>query len=548
MLLWDRSHWVVLLLLAGLLREMASNPYAVRKTATRNRWAAWSRKGRAAQALEPAFEDFTNLGPSAPPAKCEDDDDEVRGAEAALDPGTAALAARQARADRMREIVTEEIVTEDLHEPEPELQQQRSQDDPRSNQAGDIAGPEKLERQTLTLSRSYIHNFDGEYRYVGQANQKPHWQSESNMHLYWGPHDRWLLRSRFTPDEPTASAYCDDESLFMGDMDFSWSKAAQWVASKLYVAPASKLAAHPADRLNQTNGDSPNAPKTLRLSQCFVDIFDGTYELVGQSNGHPHWCCHNGSPSGLHLYQGPPDQGLWLLRSKFNPSEKACSAYCSCSHTPTGSNLWHWMQNGEWVAQELELVAADADRNGGAAAAVVAVAMGHATADTVSQWTFSEESVPPREAGPWDVKAADVAAAARQAGASATAGASSSALASGDGSDDIVEQLAEYIRSIIFDTDGMGEECHVLAAFEERACLAFETPIEDGFTFEQQALHREFCALFVSVCGTSATSSAIECTTSVSANLTLPRTMSIRCISDLVPCGVIGLCAGGLHI
>ena len=36
----------------------------------------------------------------------------------------------------------------------------------------------------------------------------------------------------------------------------------------------------------------------------------------------------------------------------------------------------------------------------------------------------------------------------------------------------------------------------VLAAFEERACLAFATPVEDGFTFEQQALHREFCALF----------------------------------------------------
>lgn len=52
---------------------------------------------------------------------------------------------------------------------------------------------------------------------------------------------------------------------------------------------------------------------------------------------------------------------------------------------------------------------------------------------------------------------------------------------------------------MIFDDDGTGEECRVLAAFEERACLAFDTPIEDGFTFEQQALHREFCALFVSL-------------------------------------------------
>ena len=200
---------------------MASNPYAVRKTATtRNRWAAWSKRGRPGQGLEPAIEDFTNLVSGAPGAKCEDDDDEVRGAEAALDPtgaffARAAFAAGQDRAERLREVVTEEIVAEDAQEPEPELEpelrQQQLRADPRSQPTGDAAGREKLERQTLTLSRSYIHNFDGEYRYVGQANRKPHWQSDSGMHLYWGPHDRWLLRLRFTPDDPTASAYCDDE-------------------------------------------------------------------------------------------------------------------------------------------------------------------------------------------------------------------------------------------------------------------------------------------------------------------------------------------------
>ena len=466
---------------------MASNPYAARKTAKRNRWAAWSKKGRTIE------EEFTNLGQLAPAAKWEDVEDEVRGAETALDPAAAAREARQDRTERMREVVTEEIVTEELHEPEPESQQQSLREDPDAKQTVVAVGREKLERQTLMLSSSYIPNFDGEYRYVGQANQKPHWQSDSNMHLYWGPHDRWLLRSRYTPNEPTASAYCDDEDLFMGDMDFSWSKAAQWVDSKLRITPAQHVTPQPVDVLD---GDSTNSvPKSLRLSQCLVGHFDGTYELVGEANGHPHWCCHNGSLAGLHLYQGPPEQGLWLLRSKFNPVEKACSAYCSCSNIPIGSNLWHWMHNGEWAAQKLELVVVDgagAGRHGNGSNASARI---YETTDTEPQWDFSEESVPPREAGPWDVKAADVAAAAREAGANA----SSSAHSSKNGSDDIVEQLAEYIRSMIFDDDGTGEECRVLAAFEERACLAFDTPIEDGFTFEQQALHREFCALFVSL-------------------------------------------------
>lgn len=40
----------------------------------------------------------------------------------------------------------------------------------------------------------------------------------------------------------------------------------------------------------------------------------------------------------------------------------------------------------------------------------------------------------------------------------------------------------------------------ILADFEERACASFDTPVEDGFTFEQEALHREFCRLFDGFC------------------------------------------------
>ena len=87
----------------------------------------------------------------------------------------------------------------------------------------ETAAREKLDGQPLTLSKSYINNFDGDYQYVDLANDKPHWKSESGMHLYWGPRQMWLLRSRFTPDNPTASAFCDEEDLFMGDNDFQWS-------------------------------------------------------------------------------------------------------------------------------------------------------------------------------------------------------------------------------------------------------------------------------------------------------------------------------------
>jgi hypothetical protein len=94
----------------------------------------------------------------------------------------------------------------------------------------------------LTLSDSYITTFDGNYQYGGFANGKPHWKSESGMYLYWGPRQKWLLRSRFTPDNPTASAFCDEEDLFMGDNNFQWATTDRyrhligaWVPSVLHV-------------------------------------------------------------------------------------------------------------------------------------------------------------------------------------------------------------------------------------------------------------------------------------------------------------------------
>jgi uncharacterized protein YbdZ (MbtH family) len=212
-------------------------------------------------------------------------------------------------------------------------------DSPGGDEARAKAARDKLDGQPLTLSKSYINNFDGDYQYVDIANDKPHWKSESGMHLYWGPRQMWLLRSRFTPDNPTASAFCDEEDLFMGDNDFQWSTTTSWVPSVLRVDPGP-----PEEELS---------PCSLRFAQCLVSKFDGDYELVGQANGRPHWSCDDGTAGGLHLYWGP--QGLWLLRSVFDPASKSCSAYCSCSDTPAGSNLWHWMRGGDWHPQELAI-------------------------------------------------------------------------------------------------------------------------------------------------------------------------------------------------
>ena len=165
------------------------------------------------------------------------------------------------------------------------------------------------------------------------------------------------------------------------------------------------------------------------------------------------------------------------------------------------------MRNGSWEPQQLTIE--PGFRGGGSATAAASVASVEDAAaasrlrqatDTPerqeARWSLSEECEPPREAGPWDAKAADIAAAARKAGVDKSFGIATADLSIGSADKSIIEQLAEYLFNLFDDDYQLGEECQVLAAFEERACLAFDTPIEDGFTFEQEALHREFCGLF----------------------------------------------------
>ena len=173
------------------------------------------------------------------------------------------------------------------------------------------------------------------------------------MHLYWGPAEKWLLRARFTPENPTASAYCDDEDLFMGSNDFHWSHSIAWVPSLLSISPGP-----PAPARSNATVD-PTASETLHIAECLVTQFEGTYELAGLANGLPHWSGDDGTDTGIHLYQGPPEQGLWLLRTRFDPESKSCSGYCSCTEIPTGSNIWHFMHRGSCKFTPQSAVACD---------------------------------------------------------------------------------------------------------------------------------------------------------------------------------------------
>eukprot|EP01043_Picozoa_sp_COSAG02_P041779 COSAG02_NODE_3494_length_6656_cov_2.237151_1_plen_463_part_00 len=200
---------------------------------------------------------------------------------------------------------------------------------------------------SVVLHGSFIRAFDGTYARKGDANGKPHWASATGMHLYWGPREMWLLRARFTPGEPTASAYCHSEELRVGHSnDFNWSTTnGGWISSNLTVENAGASTEDKAAARTAT---------IVRFAGCTVPKFNGDYKLqTALCNGRPHWFCDDKSEHGLHLYYGP--QGLWLLRSVFRPSDKACSAYCAATDEPPGRlETWHWMRSGGWHEQQLQ--------------------------------------------------------------------------------------------------------------------------------------------------------------------------------------------------
>lgn len=200
---------------------------------------------------------------------------------------------------------------------------------------------------SVVLRGSFIRAFDGQYARKADANGKPHWASAAGMHLYWGPREMWLLRARFTPGEPTASAFCHSEELRVGHgNDFNWSTTnGGWISSNLTVENAGTSTVDEA---------AARTAAIVRFAGCSVPKFNGDYKLqTTQCNGRPHWFCDDKSENGLHLYFGP--QGLWLLRSVFRPSEKACSAYCAAADEPAGRlETWHWMRSGGWHEQQLQ--------------------------------------------------------------------------------------------------------------------------------------------------------------------------------------------------
>ena len=208
-----------------------------------------------------------------------------------------------------------------------------------------------LEGGPLVLRNSFIRTFDGVYHQLADANGKAHWASESGMHLYWGPRDMWLLRVRFTPGEPTASAYSHSEHLLASERNpFSWSTpTGGGVASTLSIARHRPAEGAEGEALGAEFAAGSGPRPHAIFADCLVPKFNGTYRLQGQANGRPHWACES---DNLHLYWGP--QGLWVLRSIFRPGEKACSAYCEGGEEPVGmTRTWHWMRSGSWHAQKL---------------------------------------------------------------------------------------------------------------------------------------------------------------------------------------------------
>lgn len=153
---------------------------------------------------------------------------------------------------------------------------------------------------TIRITGARIQVFDGLYTLQGTANDRPHWRSSTDMHLYWGPQNMWLLRSRFAPEDPTASGFLDEEHLPLGRSEWNWSSGGNWIGAELTISQ------HTAER----------NVSALQVVSCPVEAYTGFYTYVDEVNGHGHWA----TETGMHLYWGPQGS-TWLLRGKCEPGE-----------------------------------------------------------------------------------------------------------------------------------------------------------------------------------------------------------------------------------
>ena len=104
----------------------------------------------------------------------------------------------------------------------------------------------------ITLSKCHIDAFDGEYKYDGEANGKPHWVGgrSKGQHLYWVPNkQQWLLRTRFSPTETIATAYKQGPLLHTGESEWNWSNTTSWIKSPVTI---SQMPADEAKRQRET--------------------------------------------------------------------------------------------------------------------------------------------------------------------------------------------------------------------------------------------------------------------------------------------------------
>lgn len=67
--------------------------------------------------------------------------------------------------------------------------------------------------------------YNGEYVCVGEANGRPHWQSTTGYHLWWGQ-GKWLLRRKFDPQNANATAFHDppntSSDIPLGQTEWMW--------------------------------------------------------------------------------------------------------------------------------------------------------------------------------------------------------------------------------------------------------------------------------------------------------------------------------------
>ena len=81
-------------------------------------------------------------------------------------------------------------------------------------------------------------NFSCLYKVVGEANGRLHWESIDaahghTHHMYFGPRQQFVLRSKFEPEKKTCSGCTVTGSLQTGETGWKWLVSGQWAQQQV---------------------------------------------------------------------------------------------------------------------------------------------------------------------------------------------------------------------------------------------------------------------------------------------------------------------------